>query len=78
MQHPATWIIAALTILGILVCPQGWPEFIWACSGAALLLLFRLLTVPQAISAVRKGTDVYLFLTGMMLLAEMGEKTRII
>ena len=71
MQHPGTWIIAALTILGILVRPKGWPEFIWACSGAALLLLFRLLTVPQAISAVRKGTDVYLFLTGMMLLAEM-------
>jgi arsenical pump membrane protein len=48
-----------------------WPEAIWAVAGATLLLLFGLLPVPTAIGAVAKGTDVYLFLIGMMLLSEV-------
>ncbi|MBV8552973.1 MAG: arsenic transporter, partial [Acidobacteriaceae bacterium] len=74
MSHFGIWVIAALTILGILIRPKGWPEFIWACLGALLLLVFRLLSGEQAAAAVRKGTDVYLFLIGMMLLAEMARR----
>ncbi len=74
MSHPGIWIIAALTIAGILIRPRGWPEFIWACLGACLLLMFRLLTPAQALFAVRRGTDIYLFLAGMMLLAEMARR----
>lgn len=74
MSHVAIWLIAALTIISILLRPRGWSEAIWACLGAGLLILVRLLSVEQAFSAVWKGTDVYLFLSGMMLLAELARR----
>jgi arsenical pump membrane protein len=37
-------------------------------------VVFRLITVQQAWGAVLKGTDVYFFLAGMMLLAEMARR----
>lgn len=74
MSNILIWCIAAGTIAGILFRPKRWPEAIWACLGAALLLLLRLISVPRAVSAVRKGMDVYLFLTGMMLLAELARR----
>jgi arsenical pump membrane protein len=40
-----------------------------SCLGALLLLLFRLLSLQHAGTAVAKGEDVYLFLAGMMLLS---------
>ncbi len=39
--------------------------------GAALLVVTGLLSISAAAAGVGKGTDVYLFLTGMMLLAEL-------
>jgi arsenical pump membrane protein len=74
MSHVAIWLIAAFTIIGILIRPRGWSEAILACLGAGLLILLRLLPVAQAVGAVRKGTDVYLFLAGMMLLAELARR----
>ncbi|WP_328284823.1 arsenic transporter [Pseudomonas huanghezhanensis] len=38
--------------------------------GAVLLLVFGLMPIDSAVSAVGKGMDVYLFLIGMMLLSE--------
>ncbi len=67
----AIWAISAAAIAGILFRPREWPEAIWACSGALLLVLFRLIPLASAGSAIAKGSDVYLFLTGMMLLAEL-------
>jgi arsenical pump membrane protein len=65
------WSIAAGMIAGILFRPKGWPEAVWACLGAVLLVVCGLLPIVQAGRAIGKGTDVYLFLTGMMLLAEL-------
>jgi arsenical pump membrane protein len=65
------WGIAAAATLGVILRPFAWPEFIWAVSGAALLIGLRLLPAHDALAGVLKGTDVYLFLTGMMLLAEL-------
>jgi arsenical pump membrane protein len=65
------WSIAAGMIAGILFRPKGWPEAVWACLGAFLLVVCGLLPIAQAGHAIGKGTDVYLFLTGMMLLAEL-------
>ena len=39
-------------------------------AGAALLVVLGLLSPADALTGVGKGTDVYLFLTGMMLLSE--------
>jgi len=70
----AIWAIAALTIAAILIRPRGWPEAAWACIGAAALVVFRLVSAGKAFLAVRKGTDVYFFLAGMMLVAEMARR----
>ena len=70
----ATWAIAILATLGVIVRPWNLPEFIWAVAGAALLVLLGLLPWPDALAAAGKGTDVYFFLIGMMLLAEVARK----
>jgi arsenical pump membrane protein len=46
-------------------------EALWVSIGAALLILLQLISLKRAVLAVRMGVDVYLFLTGMMLLAEL-------
>lgn len=68
------WSIAAGTIAGIVVRPRNWPEAVWACLGAGLLVAGRLLPLRSALGAVAKGADVYLFLAGMMLLAELARR----
>jgi arsenical pump membrane protein len=70
----ATWGIAALATFGVIARPWNWPEFIWAIAGAALLVVLQLLPWPEALAAAGKGTDVYFFLVGMMLLAEVARK----
>jgi arsenical pump membrane protein len=50
----------------------NWPEAIWAVSGATILVVAELLSWRDALAAVGKGTDVYLFLIGMILIAELG------
>ena len=54
--------------------PRGIPEWVWAVAGAAVLASVRLVPLGQVWTAVAKGTDVYLFLTGMMLLAELARR----
>jgi arsenical pump membrane protein len=69
--HAATWVIAGIATLGVILRPFRWPEAVWAVSGAVILVAAGLLPWMDAVRAVGKGGDVYLFLTGMMLLAEM-------
>jgi arsenical pump membrane protein len=71
LSHFGVWAIAALTIVAVLLRPRGWSETVWACTGAGLLLLFGYISQAEALDAVRRGTDVYLFLGGMMVLAEL-------
>ena len=68
------WLIALASIALMLVRPRGIPEYVWICSGAVLLVAARLLPVKAALHAVREGVDVYLFLTGMMILAELARE----
>jgi len=70
----ATWAIAALATLGVIVRPWRLPEAIWAVLGAMALVVLALLPWTNALQAIGKGTDVYLFLVGMMLLAELARK----
>ncbi len=67
----ATWGIAAAATAGVIIRPFSWPEYIWAAAGAVLLVALGLLPASDAMAGVAKGTDVYLFLIGMMLLAEL-------
>src|ERR1700690_1990928 len=68
------WSIAAGTIAAVLFRPKNWPQAVWACLGAFVLVISGLLPISQAGQAVAKGTDVYLFLTGMMLLSELARR----
>jgi arsenical pump membrane protein len=70
----ATWIVCVPVFLLILWRPRHVPEYVWALAGAVLLVVFRLLTPQAAWKAVRAGTDVYLFLAGMMLMAELARQ----
>lgn len=68
------WLIASIALLLILIRPWRIPEAVWACAGASLLVALRILAPRDALAAVSRGTDVYLFLAGMMLLAELARR----
>lgn len=72
--HVATWSIAALAVLGIIIRPRNLAEAWWAVAGALALVTFSLVSVAAALAAIAKGLDVYLFLIGMMVLAEMARR----
>lgn len=65
------WTIALIGILFMLIRPWHLREAVWICAAAILLVASRLIPLHTALAAVGKGTDVYLFLTGMMLLSEL-------
>lgn len=65
------WTISLASILCMLLRPRRIAEAWWICGGALLLVAMRLVALRQAAGAVYEGLDVYLFLTGMMVLAEL-------
>ena len=69
-----TWGIAFCATAGVILRPFRLPEAIWAVAGALALVLLGLMPWPEALRAAAKGTDVYLFLTGMMLLSELARR----
>jgi arsenical pump membrane protein len=74
IAQAATWSIAAFATGGVIFRPWGLPEAVWAIAGAAALVVSALLPWQDALAAIAKGTDVYLFLTGMMLLADLARR----
>lgn len=66
--------IAAVATAGVIIRPFRIPEYLFALGGAVLLVAPGLLAWPLALAAVLKGTDVYLFLIGMMLLAGLATR----
>ena len=71
-MNPAlsVWAICGAATAGVILRPFRLPEAIWAVLGAVLLVLIEALAPADALAAMAKSTDVYLFLIGMMLLAE--------
>ena len=68
------WIITGLTMAGIVLRPWRVPEAVWATLAVLALALFQLIDPASIVSGAARGWDVYLFLAGMMLLAEMGRR----
>ena len=64
------WGICVAATAAVVGRPFRWPEWIWAVAGAVSLIVTGLMPLGAAGAAVAKGLDVYLFLTGMMLLSE--------
>ncbi|MGH6970459.1 MAG: SLC13 family permease, partial [Caulobacteraceae bacterium] len=70
----ATAAIATVAALGVVLRPFRTHEAFWAVGGAALMVAAGLLSCGAALAAAGKGLDVYLFLAGMMLLAEVARR----
>lgn len=66
--------IAALATLGVITRPLRIPEYVWVVGGTVALVAFGFLPWRNAVAAAAKGIDVYLFLIGMMLLAELARQ----
>ena len=72
--HILLLFIVGLSIVLMLVRPRGIAEVWWVSGGALLLILLRLEPLTRAGHAAARGSDVYLFLTGMMLLSELARE----
>lgn len=77
MAHYITWIVTFLAISGVIIRPFKIPEAVWAVSGAVILIVLQLISPADAFLGITKGTDVYLFLIGMMLLAETAREEKL-
>jgi arsenical pump membrane protein len=74
LSHVLLALIVAFSIVLMLVRPRGIPEVYWIGGGALLLVVLRLVPLRFAGTAVAEGSDVYLFLIGMMLLSELARE----
>lgn len=66
--------IALASALGVLIRPRRLPEYVFSVAGAAVLLAAGLIGWRSALKAVLEGREVYPFLIGMMLLAEVARR----
>jgi len=71
VAHVLIAVIAGCSIVLMLVRPRKIAEVYWIGGGVLLLLLLLLEPMGAAARAAARGTDVYLFLIGMMLLSEL-------
>jgi arsenical pump membrane protein len=75
MDSTWIWLISIVTILLIIIRPAKLNEAIWAVLAAVILVATGLMSPGESLFAIAKGIDVYLFLIGMMLLAETARET---
>ncbi len=73
-MHVLAIAIAAAALLGILFRPFRINIAWWATGGALLLVVTGALSPDDAGSALARGLNVYLFLIGMMALAEFARR----
>jgi arsenical pump membrane protein len=66
--------VALLSTAGVVVRPWRLPEAVWAVAGAGALVALGFVSGASALGAIGRGTDVYLFLAGMMLIAELARQ----
>jgi arsenical pump membrane protein len=74
LGHVFLVLIVAASIVLMLLHPRGVTEVYWIGGGALLLIVFGFMPLSLAGKAVAEGTDVYLFLIGMMLLSELARE----
>lgn len=74
MASALIWTISLASVALMLLRPRGIAEYIWIGGGALLLVAARLVAPSAALHAVAEGADVYLFLAGMMILAELARE----
>ncbi|KEP69453.1 arsenic transporter [Thioclava dalianensis] len=63
--------IAACATACVILRPFGWHDWIFAVTGAVAIVVLGALPLSDALHAIGEGREVYAFLIGMMLLAEV-------
>ena len=71
MNQTLILLIVTVSLIAMMVRPFALPEAVPTLGGATLLILDGALSPRAAFRAVGQGINVYLFLAGMMLLAEL-------
>lgn len=71
IAHILIWILSIAGILLMLFRPWNIAEVWWVCGAAGAIAALRLIPLKIAWHAIMEGSDVYLFLAGMMMLAEL-------
>jgi len=71
VPHQAAPVICGIAVLAMLARPFRIPEWAWAAAGALALAVLGLVSPSGAAHAMGRGVEVYLFLLGMMALAEV-------
>ena len=77
MSHIGIWVISIFSISTIIIRPFKLPEAVWAVIGSLLLIIGGFILPMDALRGVLNGVDVYLFLTGMMLLAVVAREEKL-
>jgi arsenical pump membrane protein len=67
----AAFVTAGIVVVGMLLRPWGTREWQWALGGAGAALLLRVESPAAAWSAIAGGANVYAFLAGIAVLAEL-------
>ncbi|HEX4460553.1 MAG TPA: ArsB/NhaD family transporter [Polyangia bacterium] len=70
-----TLAIFALTMLLVIIRPRKWPEALWTCLGAALLLALRFVSPHEAVAVVGQAGGALLFLAALLPLAALIERS---
>lgn len=75
VRLPATLIVFALSMLGVFTRPRRWPEAVWTCLGAAVLLLLQLVSPRDVLQVVQTTEEPLLFLLALLLLSALLERS---
>lgn len=70
-----TLVIFALTMLLVVVRPRQWPESLWTCLGASLLLALRVVSPHEVVAVVGQAGGALLFLAALLPLAALIERS---
>jgi arsenical pump membrane protein len=75
LRSALTLAIFALTMLLVVLRPRHWPEAIWTCLGAGLLLLLRFVSPREVVAVVGQAGDALLFLVALLILSALLERS---
>lgn len=76
-QAIGVWIFCATALTGIVARPWRIAEWVWTVVAAVGVVTIGAVPFAAAAGAVANGTDVYAFLIGILLLAEIGRRERV-
>jgi arsenical pump membrane protein len=75
LRFLATLVIFVGTMFLVVRRPRQWPEAVWTCLGAGLLIALRLVSPAEAGAVVLEAADALLFLLALLILSALLERS---